>query len=147
MTLEFRFEHLRCDRPVFATRWDLLLGIVAEFSIVIDERHLYYEEEFPVVEFAAQLHEWLRKLGEGQKQDFVYQSMESEESCLIKFSRAPDGWHLGSPLQRYHEPGAFDCHDVIERSREFIRLLASEIKTRLTIDIGPVLATGEKRAG
>jgi len=146
MMLKLLAENLRADRPALATKWDLLLGIVAEFSIVVDERHLYYEEEFPVVEFSARLSDWLRSLGKGSaRSDFVFESMESEEPCLISFRCASGGWRLSSKFQRYDEKRVFSCREVVEASDDFIRFVRTETRRQLGVDIEP-LVIGSARA-
>jgi hypothetical protein len=148
LMLKLLVENLRTDRAVLATRWDLLLGIVAEFSVLVDERHFYYEDEFPVVEFAARLSEWLARVGEATgKPDFAFESMESEEPCLVSFRRASDGWRLSSRFQRYEEERVFSCEEVIEASKDFIAFVAAETRRQIGVDIEQVLTVAPTHTG
>jgi hypothetical protein len=102
--ISFRFEDLRLDHGrVPVEPWALLLWIVGEFSIKTDQRVVYMESEFCVVEFAAHAVRWLKASG-GPRPDFVYDSMESDESGLVWIRQVRGGWYAGS----VHDPGSAD---------------------------------------
>jgi len=56
-----------------------MLRIVATFTVAAEEIELFSEEEFPIVELAAQLDYWLRR---DDGLPFTYDSAESEDVLL-----------------------------------------------------------------
>lgn len=115
--------------------WQLLLGVVADFSIRLDGKTFYEELDFTVVEFAASAMKWLRKGG-----DFEFTSMESELSPLLAFYRRADG-----NLMPYAADASFATDGFIESGAlikgltQFIELLKEPVQGELGIRIDHVV--------
>jgi hypothetical protein len=96
--LMFSFDRLRSTVDDPQAPWQLLLRVVADFSVLFDGKEFYRETEFPIVEFASQAAEWLRDV----ESDLLYVSMESEEQPLLGFYwQGDDRFRLYSPHQMF----------------------------------------------
>jgi len=115
----------------------MLLGIVGDFSVLVDGAELYAESELCVVELAAAAAAWLRE-GAHAGADFVYTSMEAEEAGLVRIGKRADGWWVGSAHQRL-EGGPLELREVERALSAYVRRLAGEVRLRLGIDVSPVL--------
>jgi hypothetical protein len=98
--ITLRFEQLHRERPVRRDRDEVLLGLVADFSITIGDRLLYREVDFPVVELAAGLLRWLDQRPK-PGDDFEWESMETAEPGCVWIRSAGEGWRIGSIHQEY----------------------------------------------
>lgn len=56
--IRFGFTNLRFERTNPKDRFDLLVGVIADLALEVENRLLYSEPDFPVVELAAQLEAW-----------------------------------------------------------------------------------------
>lgn len=130
--MKFAFANIHYDGPL-ATRWDVILRIVADFSIVLGRSVLYSEVEFCVVEFAVQLAEWLGRLGSGRP-PFVYTSMESDVEGLVRFTpTGPDQWCVAAAHQTHREARTFTTDELRRTALEFIHELRAAVKDRVDI--------------
>ncbi len=117
--IEIRFSGAHVDRPVIRSRFDLLLGVVALIEIWIGNRLLYREEEFPIVELRAALTEWLA-VGFLSRQDFEFQSMESDEVGLLWLRHDPLGWRIGSIHQEFPAVDTLADEEIEPLVRRFV---------------------------
>jgi len=126
--IEFRFEKLRRDGNELETNWDLLLRLVADFSIIVPDAHipLYREEEFCVVEFAMQITQWLATL-HTDLIDFSYNSIESDETGLVSIRKQQHGWTVAALHQDVCEDRPFSTEDIEKGVGEFIARLKKEV--------------------
>lgn len=118
--IKFSFENLHADSPKLTKPHEFLLRIVADFSMWSDNRLLYEEPEFCVVEFAQQLDDWLK---EPDAPDFEYDAIDAEEPGLVWFRFEKDGWRVGSLFQEQPE--------MREHSRESLKSAAMEFMAQL----------------
>lgn len=129
------FGPLSADRDILSETWDVLLGIVSDFSVRVGERTLVYEQMFPVVELAASLKAWLNDVERGVVREFAFESLESADGVLLSFSPQDEGWKLRSTLQEYEERGIFSVIEVRAAASRFIddlrRQAAAELGLRL----------------
>jgi len=135
------FGPLRVDRPALESRWDVLLGVVAELSIFIGSRCLLREEMFPVVELAESLARWLSDLDRGVVADFSYESMESAEGPLLQFVRCDAGWTVRSPLQEYQHEQVLMTESVCNAARRFVEEVQRSAAAQLNLEVGQWIAT------
>jgi len=137
--VEFGFSQLKLEDNIGnignLEDWQLLLGIVADFSIRIDGKTFYEEFDFTVVEFAASAMKWLREGG-----DFEFTSMESELKPMLAFYRRSDG-----NLMPYAPDASFVSDDLIESRvlkkglTQFIESLKESVAQQLGIRINQVV--------
>ena len=134
-TLRFDFQ-LSDPDGALVEDWQILLRIVADFQVLVDSRVLHQEQQFCVVEFADALHRWLR---EGTKLDFIYTSLESEESGLVWVKASGSDWRVGSVHQEYDESAVFSLAQVSEAAETFIAELKKEVAAKLDIDLHGII--------
>lgn len=139
MRVQLRFQSLRADGSL-RSKWDRLLKIVADFEIIVEERPLFFQTEFPVVEFWLQLTRWLDGLVTGGTNDFEYQTMESDEPALVWFCRRSVGWLVGCLDPEYEEAREFELSEVVHASREFVTDLEREVCERFGINLAKLAA-------
>lgn len=137
-----KFANLHLDRERIESWYDAVLGVVADFQIMVDGSTIYREVEFPVIELAYRIHQWL-VCGVAGDHDLEYESMESAESPLIWFRREDDHWVIGGAHQ-LPTSKAVRLQDVESSSREFITELELAVRTRFGISLLSLLldATG-----
>jgi len=114
----------------------VLLGVVADFSVVVGERRLLHEEMFPVVELAAALMRWLGDLDRGIATDFSYESMESAEGPLLQFLRHDAGWIVRSPLQDTEQGCALTTGEVRRAAHQFVEGVQRSAAAQLSLEVG-----------
>jgi hypothetical protein len=129
------FDALRLDRPALKSRWDVLLGVVADFSIVIGERLLLHEEMFPILELARALKHWSDDCDGGVIRDFSYQSMESAEGPLLEFVQRDNGWSVRSPHLEYSEERVLTFDEVRDAARQFVEDAQRAAATQLGLEV------------
>jgi hypothetical protein len=130
---------LRVDRPALNSRWDVLLGVVADFSIAVGERCLLHEEMFPVVELAVSLKGWIDDLEKGAVHDFWYESMESTEGPLLQFMKWDSGWKVRSPLQDFELEDVLTTEDLCAAACQFVEGIQQEAAAQLGLDLGSLI--------
>jgi hypothetical protein len=130
--VRFVFRGIHYDGAI-ASRWDMLLRIVGDFSVTIDSRVLYAEVEFCLVELAVQLGHWLGKLQEAPL-DFSYDSMESDQAGLISITRVgEDAWKIAAAHEEYDEERCFSTAEVTRAASEFCRALRAALEPEVDI--------------
>ena len=132
----FLCEDLRSSVEDPHETWQLLLRIGAKFSVSIDGRTLYSEEDFPVVELASYSESWMG----GDQSDFLFLSMESDESPLLGFYYESSGFFRAYSPHQFFAAAATIKRDVLIGSlQEFNRGLGQCVASELRLDISAVL--------
>jgi hypothetical protein len=139
--ITFETTALRFERDDPKDRFDLLLGVCAELTVRVDNRVLYEEPDFPVVELALQLAGWSRT-GLQDHTDFEFESMESDEPGLIWFRAADNGYRIGSLYQDFPAMTIWDCDRVRQVVEGFVTELQRRCREELQIDVTPLLDSG-----
>jgi hypothetical protein len=139
--IEFSFENLRLDGNALDTDWDVVLRVVADFSIVIPSAYipLYREEEFCVVEFAMQITQWLASVRD-RPVDFSYNSMESDEPGLVSIHKHEHGWNVTASHQDYVEDRLFSIEEIETAVGTFVGCLKKEVSDRFQCDISRLVS-------
>lgn len=123
------FSDPRLDGPL-KTPWDALLRIVGTFALAVNGRRWYEEQDFCLLEFANSIVQWLEKADETSC-DFVYSSLESAESELIRFERVGTrGWRLRSPHESYREEKIFSIDEIRLTATEYLKELRRQLPWR-----------------
>jgi hypothetical protein len=116
--------------------WQLLLRVVADFSLTIDGRPFYEESDFPVVEFASQVGKWLHR----DNHDFLYVSMESAEDPLLAFYRLKDNqFRIYSPHQEFETTAKVDRQELCDALTSFNEELSRKVGSELGLMIDDLL--------
>lgn len=116
---------------------ELYLGVNGEIKLYENQHVLYSEVEFPLVEFAVKIQNWLYL--NNPNLDFSYDSIESEDEGLIWFRLEPAGWRLGSVHQEECSAKAYTFPQISEACEKFIQCLTNELQTKFGIDITHML--------
>ncbi|MGH3865453.1 MAG: hypothetical protein ACRDQ4_04800 [Pseudonocardiaceae bacterium] len=134
-----RFTDAKLERESIRDKFDLLLGITAEFEVIIDDRLLYRELLFPIVELRAQLELWLEaSLPRGE--DFEFQSMESDEPGFLWFRfQEKNRWRIGSIYQEYPELRTLTDEDISNIINKFIHTVDAWVQQECHIEISEYL--------
>lgn len=131
--IDFRFTNLVSEGRPIGTE-DLLVRAGADFEIVVGERVLYFEIDFPVIELAAALAHW-SDVAAPLDADFEFDSMSAPEPGWVQIRRESAGWRLGSLHQEYPEMGVFTTDEVESAVRRFTRSLARASREQLNLDL------------
>ena len=86
-----------------------LMRIDHDFKITIDSRVFFHEPLFPILELAQYCLTWR----ENPNQDFIYNTIESEENPLLAFQRRGDAWQICSVWQEFECETPFCFTEVI----------------------------------
>ena len=109
---------------------DALLGVVADLSLTIRGEKWFHQPMFPVVELAAAVASWLEQGG-----DFLFDTMEAEESPFLAIREVPGGCLPEAAWQLFAVQGALPLDTV----RGALALFASDVvvatKEQLEIDV------------
>jgi hypothetical protein len=133
--IAFDFSALRSTVDDRREHWQLLLRIVAEFSISVRGRLFFSEPEFTVVELATQLAEWTKS----PSGDFDFVSMEAEEEPLIAFRVQPNGsYKIRSPWQKFKTEEEFESAELRSAVGRFLNTLTEETR-QLGFEISSLL--------
>jgi hypothetical protein len=135
MNVAFTFSKMKREREAIRSKADLLLGVIANFSITANDDLLYIEQQFPIVELRAQLDAWMSN-GFHSFQDFAFYSMESDEEGLVWFRyQSSDQWRVGSVHQEYIEVDTLSSADVGTTVEKYMIDVDSVIASELGIDV------------
>jgi hypothetical protein len=132
-SLAFHFDSLECEGAL-DEYWQILLHVVADFSILVDSKVLYCEQQFCIVEFALALSRWLHQVHQ-TGEDFIYVSMESEEIGLVWVKASGSGWRVGSVHQEYEEANVFSLGEIKDAAEKFLDQLEVEISAKFRIGL------------
>lgn len=135
--LSFHIEDLRHEVDDPSEIWQMLLRISARLCMSVGRRGLLDEPDFPIVELAQQVAEWLRD-PEGS---FEYHSLESEESPLLSF--------ISTPGERYLPRSAFAPDELDDETisradlllvlEAYVRNVRDRTSAELGIDVSAAL--------
>lgn len=110
-----------------------VLGIQADFEIVIDDREWLREPGFPVVELALAARYWLRNGG-----DLMFDCKRTGVSFLW-VCRTESGYLLGAASQKFRIEAPLPCEPVLHAFREFTGAVVEAAHRDLDVDLEPIL--------
>ena len=113
--LKFYLSNIHTVRPNLSDR-QMLLGVEAYFSIIIDNEIFFSEQEFPILEFASQLAAWCRDAAG----DFHYESLEIDENPMISFVRQESGDFVIVALDTNFQSDKLWPRDLLVQMRQII---------------------------
>lgn len=127
-------------RPSVRDKYDLLLGVEGTLRLTVENRLIYSELMFPIVELRDALSSWLRGIGT----DFEFISMESDEPGLVWFRQQPSGrWKVGSIHQDDVAVIELDRSDVELGCFRFIDDVDRWVRENLGLDVDSVLGAND----
>lgn len=138
--LTISFSDMLFTRPSVRDKYDLLLGIEGTLRLTVENRLIYSELMFPIVELRDALSSWLRGIGT----DFEFISMESDEPGLVWFRQQPSGrWKVGSIHQDDVAVIELDRPDVELGCLRFIDDVDRWVRENLGLDVDSVLGAND----
>jgi hypothetical protein len=146
MKLAFRFENVFTDGPLSAEPWQIYLRVVGDFKIAVWGVPIYAEEQFCLVEFAIQSQIWSRAAAQ-EPRDFVYTSLEAEESGLVWLRQEASGWRIGSVFQESACPESFSLAEIVIALDNYYHRLRRDVDDIYHVDIASLFAWSGVRQG
>ena len=110
------------------------MRVTADVSILVNERRLYAEVDFPIVELAAALSQWCDS-SDGYQPDFEFDSMSTPEPGWVWIRRADSGWRVGSSYQNYAELTEFTSDTICLAVSKLVERLVSVGLDSLGLDL------------
>ena len=144
-SLTFHFDSLEREGAL-DEHWEILLHVIADFSILVDSKVLYCEQQFCVVEFALDISGWLNRVHRNGE-DFIYTSMESEEIGLVWIKSSDSGWRIGSVHQEYEETNIFSLEEIRDAAEQFLDQLGAEMSAKFGIGLREFISNELNAAG
>jgi len=89
------------------------------FKIFIDGQLLYDQSHFSMWEFAQYSLKWIKSPNE----NFIYNSIESDENPMLSFVRSEAGWKVYSVWQEFECNNVFSSEEVVD----FIKSIISQV--------------------
>lgn len=131
--LRFRCTDVEFSLPRIRAPYDIELGVVASLTISVDDRQVYREVLFPVIELRLALARWLVS---GSIEDFEFESMESDEIGLVWLRRQPSGgWRVGSVHQDRPEVAELTLSDVASAVQQLSDLVDGWVADNLGLSV------------
>ena len=104
-------------------------------SVIIDGKSIFNEGGILLLELAHELARWLSTIEAGNLGDFLYESMDYEDSPILEFKRRGDGWDISSVWMDGKQPQCFVLHDdLVKAVKAFIYDLRRDLGEKVYID-------------
>ena len=123
-----------CAEGPLNDQYEKLLNIQAHLRITVGGREWFSQPMFPIVELAAAVHRWLGRGG-----DFVFETMEAEESPFLWVRNDAGGCMVGAAWQVYQEQRLLSCEQVRNAWEQFINRVVEKVRARFGVDVQPLL--------
>ena len=142
--LTISFDGLHADNSALANDWELMLRLVGDFEISISGERLYKEQEFCVVEFGVQAVSWVRN--PLRQSEFLYRTVEAEETGLVFIKQRETGWQVGSIHQLFAAP-VMKLQVIADAVEGYWMRLLQQTKQQFQCDICPLLSLPARAVG
>ena len=135
---ELRCDRLHSDRPVRA--YAAHVDVIGDLIVVADGQLVLAVPDFPPIELAVQLSEWLRD-GMGNRMPFHSTTSEAEEVGIVRFlpEKGSRSWGVGS-VWAEADPVIVKEEDLTSAINTFIGSLSQSLKTEFNVDPGTWLS-------
>lgn len=134
--IELRLSDLHAERPELDHPADAFIGVTGRFEITADETAVYAEDQFPVIELAAELGDWLRRGLEAHR-DFEFDSMSTPEPGWVWIRHAGSGWRVGSLHQDRPDIAVRGDSEIRTAVERFIEAVKEAAVRDLGADVTP----------
>jgi hypothetical protein len=139
--IELRLSELHAERPELSHPADAFIGVTARFEITADGTAVYSEDEFPVIELAAELGDWLRS-GLDASRDFEFDSMSTPEAGWVWIRHTGSGWRVGSLHQDRPDTTVRGDSEIRTAVERFIEAVKESAVGDLGLDVTPFVEGG-----
>lgn len=107
--IQFRYDSFININNIKKLKYKDLLKIECYFCIKVNGRVFFEEPLFPLLEFLY----FYKKWSLNRDQDFIYNTIESEDNPLITFKKYKNGWKIDSTWKRFQCNMVFTIEDLI----------------------------------
>lgn len=132
--IRFSFTDLSTDKPRLVEPWEIYFGVTGTFGIEVSRDIIYSEPHFCLVEFAISSQLWSRAFVLGPE-DFLYTSMEAEETGLVWIRSQPGGLRVGSVFEQHPCQQLFSFGEIVAALDDYYGQLRHAVKGKFDIDI------------
>ena len=85
-----------------------------DFCIKINDEDFYKQPLFPILEFLYFYTKW------DKNEDFVYNSIESDETPMILIKKTPKGWTIDSVWKKFKCDTYFHIDEIVKAIEDMI---------------------------
>lgn len=122
-----KYSQLDTSELTSVTAVDVLVRVDADLEVLDDDRLIYYEPDFPVVELARALVQWIDQT---ERSDFAFDSMSFEEIGALTIRSVGEGWVFGSVFAEPTVSRAVSWAEVERCSSSFVAQVVSDLVAR-----------------
>lgn len=131
-------SNIRFDGPLSTSPGDILVRTGVDLAIISEGQVIYSETDFPVVELAAALSEWIRRpLSPGRQ--FTFDSMSTPKPGWVWIRGDENGWFIGSTRSRAIDDHRISDQELLVAIRSFVNLTRRLAAEELRLDIDELL--------
>ena len=132
--MKLSFSNARLDAGAPAPPFTFWLGPVGTIEFSIDGQLFYRDEEFPLVELALSLEEWLQS----DSADFTFVSIESDGQPILWANQKQDGWHVGAVDQLFDDAEPHDHSEIVRAFAGYVGAVNSWTKAELGVALADI---------
>jgi len=137
MTVTLLFDHATMTGVISDPRHQFLLGLEANFRLAVGSPVVVDEPNFPIVELRQWLDWWL---SQGADLDFVYTSIEAEETGLIVFRQSTGSdWIVDSAWSSLSAAPTVDYSTLIAACQRYVHDVDEWVAAQYGVDLGQLL--------
>lgn len=111
-----------------------IIDVEGDFKIYINDKLYFHEELFPILELLIELIKWIR---EGQKNDFVFTSIE-HPSPILQLTKSCSKWEFKSDWGIFKPEHLFssgELYNAVEQlNREFNQIMIDKYSVKINIE-------------
>jgi hypothetical protein len=126
--VEIRYSEIDLSDLRVNTLADFLVNMEADIEVLDQDRIIYREPSFPVVELARELASWMaREDSEKDPEDFSFSSMSFDVDGAIEITRFPSGWVIGSVFTPEVRSAPMSWRDLADALNQFVARVRSDV--------------------
>ncbi len=125
--MRFEFANIRFGDLRGTSQADYLIAVDADLRIVYGTRTVYEEPDFPVVELAWSLTNWLNA---ANGDDFTLDTMADDQPGIVTIKREGDGWVAFSSFTPDVRSSAAKWAEIDHCVRDFIAAVRADLTER-----------------
>jgi hypothetical protein len=126
--VEIRYSEIDLSDLRVNTLADFLVNMEADIEILDQDRIIYRERSFPVVELARELASWMAREGaEKDVEDFSFFSVSFDVDGAIEIEMFPSGWVIGSVFVPEVRSAPMPWGDLADALNQFVARVRSDV--------------------
>jgi hypothetical protein len=126
--VEIRYSEIDLSDLRVNTLADFLVNMEADIEVLDQDKIIYRELSFPVVELARELASWMaREDAEKAVEEFSFPSISFDVDGAIEITRLPSGWVIGSVFTPEARSAPMSCGDLADALNKFVARVRSDV--------------------